>query len=113
MSSFKKKKQSLQVLSKSDIDFYKMTGVFALACIFVLLALKMQNSRIERIMSGKDLTYNFYMFCKTPLFAVIAAAAVIGAVAWFTVCRVKKYDESGSLFTSANCLVLVGYLGLA
>ena len=110
MSSFKKKKQSIGALSKSDIDFYKMTGVFALACIFVLLALKMQNSRIERIVSGKDLTYNFYMFCKTPLFAVISAVALIGTVAWFVVCKVKKINESKSLFTSTNCLVLVGYL---
>lgn len=111
MSSFKKKKESRYALSKADIDFYKMTGVFALACIFVLLALKMQNSRTEIVESGKDLTHNFYSLCHTPLFLVIAAVAAVGAVAWFVFCRVKNIDESKRLFTSTNCLSLVAYLG--
>lgn len=87
-----------------------MTGVFAVACIFVLLALKMQDSQIERMSSGRDLTYNFYMFCKSPVFVVLSLVAAIGAIAWFVMCRVKKIDESTRIFTSANCLTLVIYL---
>lgn len=112
LSSFKKKKNSPVALSKSDIDFYKMTGVFAVACVFVLLVLKMKDTGLERIASGKNLTYNFYALCHTPVFAVIAAAALVGAVAWFVWCKVKKVDESGRIFTSVNCLSLVLYLGL-
>ena len=111
MSSFKKKKETRYTLSKSDIDFYKMTGVFAIACVFVLLALKMQDSGMERISSGRDLTYNFYMFCHSPLFIIVAAAALIGSVVWFAVSKFKKTDESGKVFTSTNCLSIVLYLG--
>ncbi len=111
MSSFKKKRTDGYALRKSDIDFYKMTGVFAVACVFILLVLKMQDTGIERISSGRNLTYNFYAFCHTPVFVVIAALAFVGAVAWFVYCRVKKADESYRIFTSTNCLSLVLYLG--
>lgn len=111
MSSFKKKKSGGYVLKKSDIDFYKMTGVFAIACVFVLLVLKMQDTGLERIASGKNLTYNFYSLCHTPLYAVIAFAALAGAVGWFVYCRVKKVDEAYRIFSSTNCLALVLYLG--
>lgn len=110
MSSFKKKKQSRYTLSKADIDFYKLTGVFGIACIFVLLALKMQGTVGERIATGRNLTRNFYEFCRTPAFLVIAAVAALGAVAWFAYCRLKKVDESARIFTSTNCLSLVAYL---
>ena len=111
LSSFKKKKTQGYVLRKSDIDFYKMTGVFAVACVFILLVLKMKDTGLERIASGRNLTYNLYSFCHTPLFAVVAIAAVAGAAAWFVYCRVKKVDESGRIFTSTNCLSLVAYFG--
>lgn len=109
MSSSKKKKDGY-VMKKSDIDFYKMTGVFALACIFIFLALKMQSSRILPIESGKDLTYNFYMFCRTPLFFVIAGVLLFGSALWFAISKVKKIDESMRVFTSTNCLAIVLYL---
>ena len=112
MSIIKKKKnKDKYVLSKGDIDFYKMTGVFAIVCVFVLLTLNMQSSQIERISSGKDLTHNFYMFCRTPLFWVLATAAVAGSLCWFIFSKVKRLDESKRIFTSTNCLVLVLYLG--
>ena len=98
MSSFKKKKTQGYVLRKSDIDFYKMTGVFAVACVFILLVLKMKDTGLERIASGRNLTYNLYSFCHTPLFAVVAIAAVAGAAAWFVYCRVKKVDESSLIW---------------
>ena len=111
LSSFKRKKNEKYVLKKSDIDFYKMTGVFAIACMFVLLVLKMQDTGTERIASGRNLTSNFYQFCHTPLFAVVAVLALGAAIAWFVICRVKSIDESGRIFTSTNCLSLVLYLG--
>ena len=111
MSSFKKKKQQTKyTLSKSDIDFYRMTGVFAIACVFVLLVLKMQDSGMEKIASGRNLTYNFYQFCHTPVFAIVAVAALLGAVAWFAYSKFKKVDESSKIFTSTNCLCVVLYL---
>lgn len=112
MSSFKRKKQDRYALSKSDIDFYKMTGVFAIVCVFVLLTLNMQSSQTEHIASGKDLTYNFYSFCHTPLFVVMALALAAGALAWFIYCKVKKIDESKKIFTSTNCLSIAAYLAL-
>lgn len=111
MSSFKKKKTNKYTLSKGDIDFYKGAGVFAIVCVFVLLVLNMQGSQIESISSGKDLTYNFYAFCHTPLFYVLAVLAVAGSVCWFVFSKVKKVDESMRIFTSTNCLSLVLYLG--
>lgn len=109
-SLLKKKKQQEYTLSKSDIDFYKMTGVFAIACVFVLLALKMQDSGMQKIASGRNLTYNFYQFCHTPVFVIVAIAALAGAVAWFAYSRIKKLDESGKIFSSTNGLCLVLYL---
>ncbi|MBQ7400188.1 MAG: hypothetical protein IJZ20_04150 [Clostridia bacterium] len=111
MSSFKKKQNDRYVLKKADIDFYKMTGVFAIACVFVLLVLKMQDTGLERIASGKNLTHNFYSFCHTPLFAVISLVALAGAVAWFAYCKAKKVDETYRIFSSTNCLAVVLYLG--
>ena len=111
MSSFKKKQKNVPAPSKADIGLYKMTGIFAIACVFIMLVFKMQDTRTEYAATGKNLTSNFYNFCRTPLFAVIAAAAVIGAVAWFVVSRYKKIDESHKIFTSLDCLAVVGYLG--
>lgn len=106
-----KKKQAKHALSKGDIDFYKMSGVFAIVCVFVLLTLNMQSSQIERISSGKDLTYNFYQFCRTPMFFVLAILAAAGSICWFVFSKVKKIDESRRIFTSTNCLAIVLYLG--
>lgn len=111
MSSFKKKKTDKYALSKGDIDFYKMTGVFAIVCVFVLLTLNMQGSMTERVSSGKDLTHNFYMFCHTPWFFLLALLAAAGSICWFVFSKVKKIDESHRIFTSTNCLSIVLYLG--
>ena len=110
MSSFKKKNDSRASFSKSEIGFYKGMGVFALCCVFILLVMKMQDTGLERISSGKNLTNNFYEFCHTPLFIVIAGLALVCSAAWFIYCRVKKRDESGRIFTSTNCFAIVLYL---
>lgn len=111
MSSFKKANQKKQYnLSKSDIDFYKMTGVFAIACIFVLLVMKMQSSRVERTASGLNFTHNVYEFLRSPMFIVPAAIAAVLSVVWFIVSKVKNTDESKRIFTSTNCLSIVAYL---
>ncbi len=105
-----RKKQDKYTLSKSDIEFYRMAGVFGLVCIFVLLVMNMKNSLTERIAGGNNLTYNFYMFCRTPIFWILGAVMVGGVLGWYVYNRVKKIDESKRIFTSANCLVLVAYL---
>ena len=110
LSQLKKRHEEKYVLKKADIDFYKMTGVFAIACVFVLLVIKMKDTGLERIASGKNLTYNFYTFCHTPLFGVVAAIAFAAALGWFLYSRIKKVDESHRIFTSTNCLSVVLYL---
>ena len=111
MSSFKlKNKNANPSLSKADIDFYKMTGVFAIACVFVLLTMRMEGTMLERIASGENLTYNFYRFFNSIAFVIVAAVALIGALVWFVAAKVKKVDESKRLFTSTNCLSVVLYM---
>ena len=110
MSSFKKKRNDSYVVKKSDIEFYKMTGVFAVACVFILLVLKMKDTGLERIASGRNLTYNFYQMCHTPLFTVVAILAVAASILWFVIAMKKKVDESYRVFSSKNCLALVLYL---
>ena len=111
MSSFKLKNKNVKpTLSKADIDFYKMTGVFAIACVFVLLTMRMEGTMLERMSSGQNLTYNFYRFFNSVAFVIVAAVALLGAVAWFAVSKVKKVDESKRLFTSTNCLSIVIYM---
>lgn len=110
LSSFKKKSKGNYVLRKSDVDFYKMTGVFAICCVFVLLAIKMQDTVTERFASGRNLTQNFYNLCHTPLFIVTAIAAAAASVVWFIYCRKKHVDESFRILSSTNCLAIVGYL---
>ena len=111
MSSFKlKNKNATPGLSKADIDFYKMTGVFAIACVFVLLTMRMEGTMLERIASGENLTYNFYRFFNSIAFVIVAAVALIGALVWFVAAKVKKVDESKRLFTSTNCLSVVLYM---
>lgn len=105
-----KKKKDNYTLSKSDIDFYKMTGVFAIVVIFVLLAINMKSSAVARISSGENLTYNFYMFCRSPLFWALGAVMLVGSVCWFAFCKAKKVDETKRIFTSTNCLAVVAYL---
>ena len=98
-------------LTKADIDFYKMTGVFAIACVFVLLAIKMQGTRTVYAATGGNLTANFYNFCRTPLFAAVSIAAIVGTAVWFVWCRIKKVDESKRIFSSTDCLAVLLYLG--
>lgn len=97
-------------LSKSDIDFYKMTGVFAIACIFVLLVLRMKSTMIMRAASGEDVTYNVYKLLSSPFFIVPALAALAASAVWFAVSKKKKIDESRRIFTSTNCLSIALYL---
>ena len=102
-------KNSKTALKKSDVDFYKMSGVFALACFFIILVLKMNSSVLERHASGKNLTYNFYMLCRNPFFIALSAAVAIAGIAWFIYCRVKKTDESLRIFSSFDAAALVVY----
>ncbi len=111
LSSFKNKKAANDYqLTKSDVALYKMVGVFALASIFVLLGINMQNSRLERASTGRNITHNFYEFCRTPWFWVLAVIVVMGSAGWFVLNKVKKADESLKIFSSTNCLSIAIYL---
>lgn len=110
MSNTEKKNKAS--LSKSDIDFYKMSGVFAIACIFVVITLRMSNTITLRHSTGANLTYNFYSLCHNPFFIALAAIIGLGSVAWYVYSRAKKIDESSKVFSSTDCLALVIYLAV-
>ncbi len=114
MAILKNKKVSggKRPLSKSDIDFYKMTGVFAIACIFVLLVLKMKSTVLMRAASGEDVTYNIYKLLSSPFFIVPAIIALGASVVWFALSKKNKVDESRRIFTSTNCLSIALYLAV-
>ena len=107
MSSIEKKKTAIK---KSDIDFYKMSGVFALACVFVILILRMYNTITLRHSTGKNLTYNIYELCRNPIFLVAGGLLFVGAAAWFVHDLVKKTDASMKLFTGYEAICIMLYL---
>ncbi len=106
-----KNKKNVQ-LKKADIDFYRMTGVFAIACVFIVLVLKMNSTMVLYHSTGNNMTYNFYMLCKNPVFAVFAGLVAAAGIAWFVLSRIQKKDESMKLIRSSDALVLIGYLAV-
>ena len=105
-----RKADAKRQLKKADIDFYKMTGVFAIACIFVLLVLKMESTLIMREASGENVTYNMFKVLSNPVFLVLGSLVLAASVVWFVFCRKKNIDESRRLFTSTNALSIALYL---
>ncbi len=113
MSKRKNKNSKVNTgLSKSDVEFYKMSLVFAIACVFILLVLRMSSTLAAREATGDNLTLNIYKLCQNPI--IISAFAVLGVAAavWFVYCRVKKVDEKMKVFSSTGALTLVAYLGV-
>ena len=112
MSILKSKKRAAETrqLKKSDIAFYRMTGVFAIACIFVLLVLRMESTLFLKESSGENLTYNLNRVFTSPWFIVPAVMVFAASVVWFVYNKKKKTDESTRLFTSTNALVVAIYL---
>ena len=106
-----KSKKNVQ-MKKSDIDFYRMTGVFAIACVFIFLVLRMSATMTFYHSTGNNLTYNFYQLCRNPVFAVFAVLVALAGVAWFAFCRIQKKNESMKLFRSYDALALIGYLAV-
>ncbi len=104
----RKRAEQKQQLKKSDIDLYKMTGVFAIACIFVLFVFKMKSTQI----GAGNLTYAVYELFTNPLFLVMASGVFLASVVWFVYSKNKKIDESRRIFTSTNGLVLAVYLAI-
>ena len=99
-------------LSKSDVDFYKMCGVFAAACIFIVLTLKMNATTLLRHATGQNMTYNFYMLCRNPLFMIPVGIVAAAGIIWFIICRVKKVNESMKIFSSTDALGLICYIAV-
>ncbi len=105
-----KNKKAVVQMKKSDLDFYKMSGVFAIACVFIMLTLRMSSTITEYRKTGANLTYNFYKLCHNPVAIVAFAVVVLAVVAWFVYSKVKRVDESFKLFTSYNALTIIAYL---
>ena len=108
----RKKEETRYQLKKSDIDFYRMTGVFAIACIFVLLVMRMESTLIMKQASGENVTYNVYKLLSNPLFLAPLVVLLAAGVVWFAYCKIKKIDESGRLFSSTNAFSLSVYLAV-
>ncbi len=106
-----KNKKNVQ-LKKADIDFYRMTGVFAIACVFIVLVLRMNSTMTSYHSTGNNITYNFYQLCRNPIFAVFAGLVAAACVVWFVLSRIQKKDESMKLFKSSDALVLIGYFAV-
>lgn len=99
-------------LKKADIDFYRMSGVFAIACVFIFYVLKMSSTMTNYHSTGKNLTYNFYQLCRNPIFIIFAVAVALAAAVWFAICKIKGKNESMKLFRSSDAIVLVGYFAV-
>lgn len=106
------KKNNVTTLRKSDIDFYKMSGVFAIACVFIMLTLKMSSTITEYRKTGANVTYNIYKFFQHPAVWVIGAVVAIAAVVWAVYCKKNKIDERMKIFSSINAVSLVAYLAV-
>lgn len=109
MSSSKKKNVGMK---KADIDFYRMTGVFAIVCLFIVLVLRMESTITARHSTGNNITYNFYKLCHNPVFIGFCALVALGAIIWFAVNKVKKHNESMRIFRSSDAVILVAYFAV-
>ncbi len=107
-----KQKSKKVALKKSDIDFYKMTGVFGIACVFIVLTLKMQSTMVFPMASGKNLTFNIFSLFQSPVFLGICAVLAMTVVCWFFLSRTRKIKESQRLFSSYDALFLTLYLAV-
>lgn len=99
-------------MNKADLDFYKMSGVFAIACVFIMLTLRMSATITEYRKTGANLTYNIYKLFQHPAVWVIGALVAIAAVVWAVYNKKNNIDERMKLFSSTNALSLVAYLAV-
>lgn len=106
------KKNKTTTLKKSDIDFYKMSGVFAIACVFIMLTLKMSSTITQYRNTGANVTYNIYNFLQHRAVWVVGAIVVVASVVWAIYSKAKKVDERLRLFSSVNAVSLVAYLAV-
>lgn len=107
-----KQKSKKVTLKKSDIDFYKMSGVFGIACVFIVLTLKMQSTMIYPMASGKNLTANIFSLFQSPVFLGVCAILAMTVLCWFFLSRTRKIKESQRIFSSYDALFLTLYLAV-
>ncbi len=102
-----KKKGSV---SKKDIDFYKMSVLFFIACAVVMLILKASSTLNVRQATGGNTAYELNRIFNNPVYIGIIAVLLIASIVWYAVCRIKKKDESGKNFSSINAVAIMMYV---
>ena len=102
-----KKKESI---SKKDIDFYKMSVLFFIACGVVMLILKASSTLNVRQATGGNMAYELNRIFNSPVYIGIVSVLLVCAFAWYIFCRVKKKDESEKTFSSINAVALMIYV---
>ena len=99
-----KKKTTAPHISKSDVDFYKMSALFFILCGLVLYILKISSTLAERKASGLNMAYELYELFGNPVYKIALLVLLAASFAWFAFSKIKKKDESLSIVSSTNVL---------
>lgn len=97
-------------LSKSDMDFYRMSVLFFLLCGALFLILKVSTTLTERHASGLNMGYELYKLFRSPAYIVVAGALLAASLVWFIYNRAKHISEQMRAFSSVNALALMLYV---
>lgn len=110
-SKFSKiKNNQVSKMSKSDADFYKMSGLFFILCAVILYVVKIMNTANHQLKLGDNLAHKLFVLFSNPVYIAVIAVLTVASAVWFVFKRIKKADESRSLFSSINALVVMLYI---
>ena len=91
---------------KEDILFFKMTGMFFIACFLIAFFLRLANAQGR----GEDnAALNFYNLCKNPVYLAVLGVLFVLAVVFFIYRKVSRKDEKNKYLASINLVALTGY----
>ncbi len=97
-------------LSKSDMDFYKMSVLFFLLCGAILLILKVSTTLTARQASGANVAYELYTLFRNPVYIVSCGVLLAASVIWFIASRIRKVNEGMRAISSTNALAIMLYV---
>ncbi len=97
-------------LSKSDMDFYRMSILFFLLCGVLLLILKVSTTLTERQASGLNMGYELYKLFRSPGYIAVIGVLLVASLVWFVYSRVKHINEQTHAFSSVNAFALMLYV---